>query len=61
MQGNLDVKTMIFSKCIIDNHLKPMNIGHLTNYGQKANFWTFSIFSHKRNYLGGLPRSHGFG
>jgi hypothetical protein len=36
-------------------------IGHLTNYGQKANFWTFSIFSHRGNYLGGPPRFHGFG
>jgi hypothetical protein len=35
--------------------------GHLTNYGQKANFWTFFIFSHGGNYLGGPPRSHNFG
>jgi hypothetical protein len=37
------------------------HIGHLTNYGQKANFWTFLIFLHGGNYLGGPLRFHGFG
>jgi hypothetical protein len=39
----------------------PLEIGHLTNYEQKANFWTFWIFSHGGNYLGKPPRSHRFG
>jgi hypothetical protein len=42
-------------------NIESVIIGHLTNYGQKANFWTFSIFSHRGNYLSGPPRSHGFG
>jgi hypothetical protein len=46
--------------CGEQNHGPRSCIEHLTNYGQKANLWTFSIFSHGGNYLGREPRSHSF-